>query len=128
MAIPVTGFIVDEPDDEADSSHSHKLYITSWDGRAVHVHPFEGTTSFDIGHQHEYAGITEPAQSGVQHAHGYYAVTSFDDGHTHIISGMTGPAIPLADGGHIHYFAGHTTENGRIPHTHVYQGNTGIEE
>ena len=129
MEIPVTGFIVHSDDDpNDDSNHSHKLYITSWNGRPVHVHPFAGTTSFDVGHHHQYAGMTEPAPSGVQHVHGYYAVTSFNDGHTHVISGTTGPLIPLPSGGHYHYFEGHTTVNGRIPHTHMYEGNTGDEE
>ncbi|TFE27225.1 YmaF family protein [Cohnella luojiensis] len=126
MDIPVTGFVFHSGDD--DPHHSHKLYITSWDGRPVHVHPFEGITSFDVGHQHHYAGVTESAPSGVQHSHGYYAVTSFNDGHTHTISGRTGPVIPLPNGGHYHYFEGYTTVNGRIPHTHMYQGNTGDEE
>ncbi|WEK52942.1 MAG: YmaF family protein [Candidatus Cohnella colombiensis] len=126
MDIPITGIIVHSEDD--DSNHSHKLYITSWDGRPVHVHPFSGVTSYDVGHQHHYAGMTKPAPSGVQHVHNYYAVTSFNDGHTHIISGTTGPLIPLPNGGHYHHFEGHTTVNGSIPHTHMYQGSTGNEE
>lgn len=28
---------------------------------------------------------------------------------------------------HYHYFEGHTTVNGSIPHTHRYGGNTGNE-
>ncbi|KIL40951.1 hypothetical protein SD70_09955 [Gordoniibacillus kamchatkensis] len=124
--IPVKGFVVSSPDGE--SNHSHKLYITSWDGRPVHVHPFAGTTSFDVGHDHQYAGMTEPAPSGVPHVHAYYAHTSFDDGHSHIIKGTTGPAIDLPGGGHVHHFEGYTTVNGRTPHTHMYRGTTGSED
>ncbi|WP_197035485.1 YmaF family protein [Paenibacillus sp. UNC451MF] len=125
MEIPITGFIFHSNDSESD--HSHKLYITSWDGRPVHSHPFSGITSFDAGHDHHYAGMTEPAASGVQHTHDYYAVTSLDDGHTHNLRGVTGPAIDFPTGGHYHYFQGFTTVNGRFPHSHRYQGTTGRE-
>lgn len=124
--IPIKGYIIDTNDSESD--HSHKLYITSWDGRPVHVHPFAGTTSFDVGHDHRYVGLTEPAPTGIPHVHGYYANTSFDDGHSHIISGTTGPAIDLPGGGHIHHFEGYTTVNGRTPHSHMYKGSTGTED
>ncbi|WP_274363472.1 YmaF family protein [Paenibacillus thermotolerans] len=123
--IPVKGFVVHS--DNGDGEHSHRLYITSWNGRQVHVHPFAGTTSFDDGHVHQYAGTTEPAPTGVQHTHGYYVETSFNHGHTHVIRGVTGPSVPLAGGGHIHYFEGVTTVNGRTPHTHHYRGHTGNE-
>lgn len=127
MEIPITGFIVHS--DDSDSEHSHKLYITSWNGRpAVHVHPFAGNTSFDVGHYHHYAGVTEPAPSGIDHVHRYHAETSFNDGHSHTIRGTTGPAIPLPGGGHIHRFEGYTTVNGRTPHSHHYYGNTGNEK
>ncbi|MFB0840572.1 YmaF family protein [Paenibacillus oleatilyticus] len=125
MDIPIRGFVM--ASDGGGSSHTHKLYITSWDGRPVHVHPFSGVTSFDAGHNHHYAGCTEPAPSGVQHVHGYFAETSFDDGHTHSIRGTTGPSVPIPGGGHIHYFEGYTTINGRIPHAHRYSGKTGNE-
>lgn len=128
MEIPITGFIVHS--DDSDSKHSHKLFITSWEGRAVnlHVHPFKGDTSFDMGHYHHYAGVTEPAPSGVPHVHHYYAETSFNNQHLHTIRGTTGPAIRLPGGGHYHHFEGYTTVNGRIPHAHRYSGNTGDEE
>lgn len=125
MEIPITGIVVHNGDSE--SQHSHRLYITSWDGKPVHVHPFSGVTSFDVGHRHSYAGVTEPAPSGVNHVHGYHTATSFDDGHMHVIRGTTGPAVPLPGGGHYHYFEGFTTVSGRIPHTHVYSGTTGNE-
>jgi hypothetical protein len=126
MDIPIKGFVVHS--DDSDSAHSHKLYITSWEGRPVHVHPFSGNTSFDVGHSHHYVGLTELAPSGVQHVHEYYAETSFNDGHTHVIRGTTGPTIPLPSDGHYHYFEGYTTVNGRTPHAHMYRGNTGNEE
>jgi hypothetical protein len=125
MDIPITGYVVHS--DDGGSEHSHKLYITSWDGRPVHTHPFSGVTSFNNGHDHHYAGMTEPAPSGVQHVHGYYAETTFNDGHTHTIRGTTGPVIPLPGGGHVHYFEGYTTVNGAHPHAHMYRGNTGNE-
>lgn len=124
MDIPVSGFILHE--DNGDSNHSHKLYITSWNGRPVHVHEFAGTTSYDVGHSHDYAGTTAPAPSGVQHTHHYEVETTFDDGHSHLIRGVTGPAIPVA-GGHIHMFEGYTTLNGSTPHVHHYAGRTGNE-
>ncbi len=126
MGIPVTGFVVSSND--SDGRHSHKLYLTSWGGRPVHAHAFGGVTSYDDGHAHQYAGLTAPAPSGVPHVHEYYAETSFNDGHTHIICGTTGDAVPLPGGGHIHYFQGFTTVNGRHPHAHAYRGRTGIEE
>jgi hypothetical protein len=125
MDIPITGFIMHFNDE--DSGHSHKLFITSWNGRPVHVHPFAGITSVDDGHNHQYAGMTEPAPSGVQHVHNYYTETSFNDGHTHIINGTTGPSVLLPNGGHYHYFQGCTTINGMHPHAHMYSGNTGNE-
>jgi hypothetical protein len=58
--IPIKGVVVCSGDEK--SEHSHKLYITSWDGRPVHVHPFAGVTSYDIGHEHphvhRYGGTT----------------------------------------------------------------------
>lgn len=125
MEIPITGFVVHSGDD--DSSHSHKLYITSWDRQPVHVHHFAGITSFDVGHDHHYAGTTAPAPSGVPHTHAYAAETTFNAGHLHIIRGVTGPAIPLPGGGHIHHFEGFTTVNGEMPHRHHYAGETSHE-
>ncbi|WP_375526468.1 YmaF family protein [Paenibacillus terreus] len=103
--------------------------ITSWDGRPVnmHVHPMAGKTSFDVGHYHQYAGTTEPAPTGIPHVHHYNIETTFNDQHVHLLKGTTGPAVPLPSGGHYHYFEGYTTVNGRIPHTHSYQGRTGNE-
>lgn len=125
MEIPITGLLFHS--DEAGDTHSHGMYILTWDGRPVHTHPFSGITSFDDGHRHQYAGVTEPAPSGVQHVHRYFTVTSFEDGHTHEIRGTTGPAVPVPGGGHIHYFEGFTTVSGRSPHTHRYFGETGSE-
>lgn len=124
MEIPVTGFVHHS---EGGDEHSHKLYITSWNGRPMHVHEFSGITSVNVGHRHEYAGTTEPAPSGVQHTHHYHAKTTFNAGHSHVIRGMTGPAIPLPGGGHIHMFEGVTTVNGSTPHAHHYEGRTGNE-
>ncbi|TMV46299.1 hypothetical protein FE783_26805 [Paenibacillus mesophilus] len=124
MKIPVTGFVMDSGDDD---HHSHRLYITSWDGRPVHVHPFSGVTSISDGHSHQYASWTAPAPSGVPHVHDYQVTTSFDFGHTHHIQGTTGPAVPLLGGGHYHLFEGFTTINGRHPHSHAYGGRTGNE-
>jgi hypothetical protein len=101
MDIPITGLVICS--DGSNGQHSHKLYITSWDGRPVHVHSFAGITSFDVGHNHEYAGVTAPAPTGVPHVHEYHTETTFNDGHTHFISGMTGDAIPIPAGGHYHY-------------------------
>jgi hypothetical protein len=127
MEIPITGYIYHSGDSGEHNQHQHRLYITSWGGRPVHIHPFSGVTSFDAGHRHAYAGRTEPAPTGVPHVHDYHAVTSFDDGHTHRIRGTTGPAIPLPDGGHYHLFEGMTSINGRFPHAHRYGGMTGNE-
>jgi hypothetical protein len=125
MDIPVTGFVMHSHDDNNDK-HSHKLFITSWGGRPVHTHEFSGATSYDVGHNHKYADVTEPAPNGVPHVHQYQTVTSFDEGHTHVIRGVTGPDIPIPSGGHIHYFEGYTTVNGATPHSHAYSGRTGL--
>nr|WP_083978784.1 hypothetical protein [Bacillus alveayuensis] len=53
----------------------HNLYITTWDGRSVHVHKFSGV----VGHSHKYVGVTEPAPSGVPHTHRYFTFTSFNE-------------------------------------------------
>lgn len=125
MEIPISGFVFHAG--EGDAEHSHKLFITSWNGRPVHVHNFGGATSYNDGHIHEYAGTTESAPTGVQHTHGYYTETTFNDGHTHFIRGVTGPSISVPGGGHIHYFQGATTINGRNPHSHFYEGQTSNE-
>ena len=122
MRIPVTGFVIESSG--LGSEHSHTLYISSWDGRPVHTHAFSGCTSCDDGHSHYYAGMTEPAPTGVPHVHKYYTVTDISDRHTHRIKGTTGPAIPLPNGGHYHYFEGYTTVDGRHPHSHIYRGKT----
>ncbi len=110
--------------DDDNGQHTHHMYLISWDGEALHVHHFNGVTSYNAGHRHRYLGTTEAAPSGVPHTHAYYTETSFDDGHRHIIRGWTGPAIPLPGGGHYHVFRGYTTVNGKIPHTHYYYGKT----
>lgn len=124
MDIPVSGFMY--ASDDSDPMHSHRLYITSWDGRPVHVHGFSGITSFDDGHSHQYAGQTEPAPTGVPHTHRYFTFTSVDDRHRHQIQGVTGPAIPYGNGGHYHEFNGVTTVEGARPHRHHYGGRTGL--
>jgi hypothetical protein len=120
--IPVRGYLYSA--DPCGGFHSHHIYITHWDRQPVHTHHFQGTTSFDAGHNHQYAGTTEPAPSGVPHRHRYFTFTSFNDGHRHIIRGVTGPAIPLPNGGHVHRFSGMTTVDGRTPHRHHYSGIT----
>ena len=85
---------------------------------------FAGTTSVDDMHDHKYIGVTEPAPTGVPHVHQYRTLTSVTDGHQHIIEGVTGPAISVPTGGHVHYFEGFTTINGRRPHSHHYNGTT----
>ncbi|MDQ0195275.1 YmaF family protein [Paenibacillus wynnii] len=122
--IPVEGYFLHSND--PGNNHSHSVFITSWDGRpVVHVHPYSGVTSYDDGHVHQYASVTEPALSGVPHVHRYFTVTSIDQGHTHVIQGTTGPAIDIPGGSHIHYFEGVTTLSGMRPHTHRYKGTTG---
>jgi hypothetical protein len=126
MDVPITGFISHSHDDNSEK-HSHKLYITSWNGSPVHTHQFCGVTSYNVEHNHKYADVTAPAPNGVPHVHQYHTVTSFDSGHTHVIEGVTGPDIATpGGGGHIHYFEGYTTVNGSIPHSHAYSGNTGL--
>ena len=126
MEVTVTGLVIHSDDSNSSSSHSHRLYLATWDGSpvSIHIHHFSGATSFDAGHDHHYAGTTEPAPSGVPHTHRYFTVTSFNDGHKHKIRGVTGPAIPLPNGGHYHKFKGVTTINGADPHSHRYSGNT----
>lgn len=125
MKVPVTGFVTDSGDDH--SHHSHKLYITSWNGKPVHVHAFSGVTAVNDGHSHQYSSFTAPAPTGVPHMHQYNTVTSVDFGHSHRIVGTTGPAIDLPGGGHYHLFDGFTTINGSRPHSHAYRGRTGNE-
>ncbi|ASS77090.1 hypothetical protein CIG75_02840 [Tumebacillus algifaecis] len=108
-------------------THEHTILLATWDGRAVHVHNFAGTTSIDVHHAHRYAGKTAPAISGRPHTHRYVTITSVDDGHQHKIEGVTGPVVPLPGGGHYHLFHGVTTVNGRTPHRHTYSGRTGGE-
>lgn len=123
----VIGFVYD-PEPVNGETHSHEIFLMTWDGRQLHTHSFSGVTSYDVGHRHSYVGVTAPAPSGVPHTHAYSTVTSFNDGHEHFIRGRTGPAIPLSTGGHIHYFEGTTTINGRTPHSHSYSGKTGNEQ
>ncbi|WP_100404697.1 YmaF family protein [Bacillus solitudinis] len=123
-SVPVTGYLY--PSDDADPHHSHNLYITTWDGQPVHTHEFKGVTSFDVGHDHRYAGTTEPAPSGVKHTHRYCTFTSFDAEHKHVIKGVTGPAIFLPGEGHYHEFSGVTSVDGQTPHKHRYCGRTSL--
>ncbi|RAP75864.1 YmaF family protein [Paenibacillus montanisoli] len=127
MKIPVTGFIIDSGED--DSLHSHKLFITSWDGssRQTHIHSISGMTTVNDGHDHQYVNWTAPAPTGVPHTHNYRTVTFVSQGHTHTIQGTTGPAIALPNGGHYHVFEGVTTVDGRNPHSHGYSGRTGVD-
>ncbi|MFD2170991.1 YmaF family protein [Tumebacillus lipolyticus] len=118
------GIVYNREDDGAGDVHAHDVFLIMWDGRQIHVHNFSGVTSYDVGHQHRYAGTTDPAPNGVPHTHRYVTITSLDDGHTHTLRGITGPDIPLPTGGHYHLFQGVTTVNGRTPHKHSYSGRT----
>lgn len=60
----VFGVVYETDNDNADM-HSHQLYLITWDGKVLHTHGFSGVTSFDVGHRHAYAGVTDPAPSGV---------------------------------------------------------------
>lgn len=126
LDIPVFGFMFHS--DDSGQMHSHELLITQWDGMPVqgHVHELKGVTSYDVGHNHKYAGTTEPAPSGIQHTHRYFTFTSVDDRHRHQIRGVTGPAIRLPNGGHYHEFSGFTTVDGVTPHRHSYGGRTSL--
>ncbi|MFC0561961.1 YmaF family protein [Halalkalibacter alkalisediminis] len=122
--VPVTGFLYHSDGD--DPLHSHNMFITTWDGQPIHTHEFKGVTTFDVGHDHRYAGTTEPAPSGVQHTHRYCTFTTFDAEHKHVIRGVTGPAIFLPDGRHFHKFNGVTSVDGPTPHRHRYCGKTSL--
>ncbi len=54
MGIPVTDFMFHSND--SDPFPSHQLFITSWDGRPVHVHQFNRETSFDM-RRYQYAEL-----------------------------------------------------------------------
>lgn len=125
--IPVSGFVYESDGGDSGSEHSHVLYLTHWNGMPMHDHDFGGVTSYDVGHEHEYEGTTEPAPSGVPHTHRYRTITSYDAGHEHEIRGVTGPAIPVSGGGHIHYFEGVTSVDGDPPHEHSYSGRTSVD-
>ncbi|SFT09266.1 YmaF family protein [Paenibacillus sp. BC26] len=127
MKIPISGFIFDSGED--DSLHAHKLFITSWDGnpRQVHIHSLSGMTTVNDGHSHQYVNWTAPSPTGVPHVHSYNTVTFVSQGHTHTLQGTTGPAVPLPNGGHYHQFEGFTTVDGRNPHSHGYNGQTGVD-
>ncbi|WP_141603913.1 YmaF family protein [Terrilactibacillus laevilacticus] len=93
MEIPISGFMYHS--DDSGTHHSHQLFITSWDGRPVHVHQISGITSFDAGHNHRISGVTGPAipipNGG--HYHEFRGVTSVNGvhPHTHRYSGRTSP-------------------------------------
>lgn len=117
--------IMYEPEESGPETHAHEIFLITWDGRVLHTHGFSGVTSFEVGHRHNYTGITQSAPSGVPHTHAYSTLTSFNEGHEHFISGRTGPAISIPGGGHYHVFEGVTTVNGRTPHRHTYSGGAG---
>lgn len=110
-----------------DGFHKHHYELEFYDAgnHPPHVHHYEGITSYDAGHRHRLAGITDPAPSGVEHVHYYKGTTTFNDGHVHHFAGATGPAIPLSDGRHYHLIEGQTTVDAGPegpPHSHAYQG------
>lgn len=53
-------------------------------------------SSYDVGHNHRYAGTIEPAPSEVHHTHRYFTFASINDRNRHQIRGVTGLAIPLS--------------------------------
>ena len=123
MDLPINGYLY-KPDNTGYFMHSHHLYITSWGGNPVHVHPFSRQTSYVLEHSHLFAGVTKPAPNGIQHTHSYFVYTSIAGDHIHEIRGVTSPAIPLPNGGHYHEFEGTTTIDGLTPHSHRYSGRT----
>lgn len=50
--------IVYEPDESKSGTHSHEIFLITWDGRILHTHGFSGVTSHDVGHHHFYGGVT----------------------------------------------------------------------
>ena len=95
--------------------------------RRQHIHYFEGETTVDRDHDHEFKGYTSRAIPGPHgHVHYYEVYTSVDFDHKHMICGYTGPAMEVP-GGHIHSLAGLTTFCSR-GHDHRYGNRTGLQE
>lgn len=89
-------------------SHNHRFELVFFDGcppqrRPIpHAHPYEGITSFEVGHNHRLYGETAPALADPEHVHEYEGTTTFDDGHVHYFCEVTSQPIPLPNGGHYH--------------------------
>jgi hypothetical protein len=87
-----------------------------------HSHSFAGTTTYNKGHIHHYAGISSEAPSKVQHVHIIEGITTFFLAHKHKYVTKTGPAIFLPDGRHYHYYK---TKVDRVKdHIHYISGVT----
>ena len=91
----------------------------------LHRHDFNGVTTFDNGHTHQYYGKTSLDSDVSGHVHYMIGETTFDDGHIHQYELQTGSSIPI-DGGHIHYYQAATSfDNG---HIHYMSGYTGYSQ
>lgn len=85
----------------------------------IHTHRYNGVTTYDSGHVHEYSGETSADPDYQGHVHYMTGVTTYDDGHNHSYRIQTGPAIYF-NGGHYHYFRGSVDfANVPVMHTHM---------
>ncbi|MEL7656180.1 MAG: YmaF family protein [Bacillota bacterium] len=89
----------------------------------MHSHYFEGTTSIDDGHQHQYSGVSSSDPDITGHIHFMEGDTTMNDGHSHHYRIQTGPAI-YVPGGHYHYYQGETYIADM--HAHMMNGYTSM--
>jgi len=92
--------------------------------KGYHTHEYNGTTSYNFGHDHGYCCITSYAPDIPGHVHCLVGTTTYDHGHTHNYYIVTGPEIEVA-GGHIHYYRGATTIDNM--HLHYMNGYTEVQ-
>jgi uncharacterized protein YfaP (DUF2135 family) len=97
----------------------------------VHVHTYETAATPDVGHQHRLLGVCCPAKAARRkmHTHGVYGRTSFSgnnnvDLHWHAYEITSDLNVELADGSHVHYFAGVTSTD--AGHRHTFSGATNL--
>lgn len=89
----------------------------------LHNHGFNGVTTVNDRHTHNYAGLTNQAPDIPGHTHTMMGEVSFADGHIHRYSFNTSAPIEV-DGGHTHFYMAETSFNSG--HTHGMDGYTTV--
>lgn len=102
-------------------------YMLAQRDRRPHHHNYNGTTTYNDRHTHNFPGSTFTVNMLGRHSHRYNSVTTWNRGHRHRLTGWTS----LSQGEyrrHTHTLSGNTSYNDRHQHRYATRSSQPIFE